>query len=170
MNTVVLARHAFVVLAATLCLIFASPARAQPQPSASHLAVAKELVNIVGATRQFDSIVTGVIVQIASNYLQSNSALAKDLNEIVELLVGEYLPRRDEMQNEVIRLYASRLTEQEIKDVLTFYKSPLGKKMLNESQYVLGESLNRADVWATKFREEVAVRLRAELKKRGHNL
>jgi hypothetical protein len=170
MNTVALARHAFVVLAASLCLAFASPTRAQQQPSASHLAAAKELVSVVGAARQFDSIVTGVIVQVASNFLQSNSALAKDLNETVELLVGEFHPRRDEMQNEIIRLYASRLTEQEIKDVLTFYKSPLGKKMLNESQYVLNESINRAEVWATKFREEVAVRLRAELKKRGHNL
>jgi hypothetical protein len=57
-----------------------------------------------------------------------------------------------------------------MKDVITFYKSPVGKKMLTESQYVLNESLNRAEAWAGKFREEVAARIRAELKKRGHNL
>ena len=170
MNTAVLVRHAVVVLAASLCLTFASPVRAQQQPTPSHLAAAKELVDTIGAARQFDSIVTGVIVQVASNFLQSNGALAKDLNEIVDLLVTEYLPRRAELQNEVVRLYASRLKEQEIKDVLAFYKSPLGKKMLVESQFVLAESLKQADLWAAKFREEVAARLRAELKKRGHNL
>jgi hypothetical protein len=170
MNTVAHIRHAMVVLAACLCLVFASSARAQQQPSASQLAASKELVEVVGASRQFDSIVTQVIVQVASNFLQSNPALAKDLNDIVELMVTEYLPRRLEMQNEVIRLYATRLTEQEIKDVLAFYKSALGKKMLIESQNILGESANRADAWATKFREEVGTRLRAELKKRGHNL
>ena len=170
MNTVAHVRHAIVILAAFLCLVVASPVRAQPQPSPSHLAAAKELVEVIGASRQFESIATQVIVQVASNFLQSNSALAKDLNEIVDLMVTEYLPRRAEMQNEIIRLYASRLTEQEIKDVLTFYKSPLGKKMLIESQNVLGESVNRADLWAVKFREEVGVRLRAELRKRGHNL
>ncbi len=170
MNTVVLVRGTFVVLAALFCLVFASPARAQPQPSASHLAVAKDLVEVIGASRQFDSIVTEVVVRVASNFLQSNPALSKDLNEIAELLVTEFLPRRVETQNDIIRLYASRLTEQEIKDVLTFYRSALGKKMLNESQHILNESMTRADAWAGKFREEVAVRVRAELKKRGHNL
>jgi hypothetical protein len=170
MNNVVLVRRALVVLAALLCLVFASPTRAQPQPSASHLAVSKELVDIVGAARQFDSIVSAVIVQIASNFLQANALYAKDLNDIVDLLVTEFLPRRAEVQNDVIRLYASRLTEAEMKDVITFYKSPVGKKMLAESQYVLNESLSRAEAWAGKFRDEVAVRIRAELTKRGHKL
>jgi uncharacterized protein len=170
MNTLVLVRSALVILAALVCLVQASPTRAQPQPAASHLAVAKELVDVVGAARQFDSIVSAVIVQVASNFLQANGAYGKDLNDIVDLLVTEYLPRRVEVQNDVIRLYASRLAEQEMKDVLTFYKSPVGKKMLTESQFVLNESLTRAENWAGKFREEVAPRVRAELKKRGHKL
>jgi hypothetical protein len=74
------------------------------------------------------------------------------------------------MQNEVIRLYAQRLTEPEIKDLLTFYKSPLGKKMLVESSYVVGEAIKKADVFSVKLREEVTVRMRAELKKRGKDI
>ena len=45
----------------------------------------------------------------------------------------------------------TRLTEQELKDVLTFYKSPLGKKMLVESQFVMGETIKRADAWAVEI-------------------
>ena len=170
MNIVGLVRYAFVVLAASMCLSFSSPARSQPQPTANHLALAKELVDIVGAAREFDSLVTGVIVTTASTYLQSNPTLAKDLNEVVELLVAEFLPRRGELQNEVIRLYAARLTEPELKDILTFYKSPLGKKMLVESSYVIGEAVKKADTFAAKLREEVVVRIRAEMKKRGRDL
>ena len=170
MNASVLVRSVCAVFVVSAGLVFAGPTRAQQQPSPAALASAKELVEIIGAAREFDPIVTGVIVQTATTYLQSNPALSKDLNDIVELLVSEFLPRRTELQNEVIRLYAQRLTEQEIKDALTFYKSPLGKKLLNESQYIVGESMKRADAWATKFREEVAGRIRAELKKKGHNL
>jgi hypothetical protein len=54
--------------------------------------------------------------------------------------------------------------------LIVFYKSALGKKLLTESQYVINEAVKRADAWAVKFRDEVAVRIREELKKRGHNL
>jgi uncharacterized protein len=167
MNIVALARYAIVVMAASMCLSFSSPVRAQ---SPSHLAAAKELVDIIGAAREFEPLVTGVIIASASQYLSSNPTLSKDLNEIAEQLVTEFLPRRGEMQNEVIRLYAQRLTEPEIKDLLTFYKSPLGKKMLAESSYVIGEAIKKADVFSAKLREEVTVRMRAELKKRGKDI
>jgi uncharacterized protein len=170
MNIVALVRYAIVVLAASFCLNFSSLSHAQPAPTASHLAAAKELVDLVGAAREFDPLVTGVIIQSASNYLQGNPSMAKDLNEIAEQLVTEYLPRKAEIPNEVVRLYASRLTEKEIRDVLAFYKSPLGQKMLTESQYVIGEAIKKADAFSAKLRQEVAARVRAELIKRGHKL
>ena len=169
MNFVVLTRYVCVVVVACSCLIFAGPARTQ-QPSPATLATAKELVDIIGAAREFEPIVTGVIVQTATTFLNSNPALSKDLNDIVESLVSEFLPRRDEVKSDIIKLYAQRLTDQELKDALTFYKSPVGKKLLTESQAILGETMKRADAWAAKFREEVAGRIRAELKKKGHNL
>jgi len=84
--------------------------------------------------------------------------------------VTEYQPRKNEIPNEVVKLYATRLTEQELKDALTFYKSPIGKKLLAESQFILTESVKRAEVWGMKLRDEVSVKIRAELKKRGHNI
>jgi hypothetical protein len=170
MNFVALVRHAIVVLAAVFCLNFSGASHAQPAPTASHLAAAKELVDLVGAAREFEPLVTGVIIQSASNYLQGNPAMAKDLNEIAEQLVTEYLPRKAELPNEVVRLYASRLTEKEIRDVLTFYKSPLGQKMLTESQYVISEAFKKGEVFAANLRVEVAAKVRAELIKRGHKL
>ena len=162
-------RSLCVALAAVALLLFAGPTRAQ-QPSANALAQAKELADIVGATREFESMPTAVIVQTASNYLQSNPALAKDLNEIAETLVQEFLPRRNEVPNEIVKLFAQRFTEQELKDAIAFYKGPLGKKLLTENSNILRESVKVADAWAAKFREEVATRLRAELKKRGKNI
>ena len=41
-------------------------------------------------------------------------------------------PRFGELTNEIARLYATHFTEQELKDILAFYTSPAGKKMLSE--------------------------------------
>ena len=155
------------LIAAAAFLAFASPARAQ---SPAALSTAKDLVDILGTARQFEPLVTGVIIQTATTFLQANPAFSKDLNEIVEILVTENLPRKNEIPNEIIKLYASRLSEQELKDLVTFYRSPLGKKFLVESAYVVDETVKRADAWSAKFREEVSARIRAELKKKGHNL
>ena len=169
MNAALHVRSLCVAIAASALLTFAGPVRAQ-QPSANAMAQAKELTDIVGATREFESIPTAVIVQTASTYLQSNPALAKDLNEIAEQLVQEFLPRRTEIPTEIVKLYATRFTEQELKESLTFYKSPLGKKLLAESGNILRDSVKLADAWGVKLRDEIATRIRAELKKRGKNL
>lgn len=169
MNAAVLVRSFCAAVVACALLAFALPVRAQ-QPTQNALNQAKELVDVIGAAREFDPLVTGVIVTAATTFLQSNPNLAKDLNTIVELLVVEYSPRKVELPNEIIRLYATRLTEQELKDSITFYKSPVGKKLLTESQFILSETFKRADAWSAKLREEIVVKIRAELKKRGHNL
>lgn len=169
MNAALHVRSLCVAIAATALLLLAGPARAQ-QPSANALAQARELVEIIGASREFQSVHTAVIVQTASQFLQANPALAKDLNEIAESLVQEYQPRRAEVSNEVVRLYATHFTEAELKDALTFYKSALGKKLLAESQNILRDSVKFAEAWAAKVREEVSTKIRAELKKRGKEI
>ena len=39
-------------------------------------------------------------------------------------------PRFAELTDEVARLYAANFTEQELKDILAFYKTTAGKKLL----------------------------------------
>ena len=68
------------------------------------------------------------------------------------------------------KVYANEFTEQELKDLVTFYKSPLGQKLLGERtagnpvQHVLYES------WAQKFAEVVNGQFRAEMRKRGKEI
>ncbi len=168
--------HIRFLLAAIVAAAFlnvAAPARAQT-PSANALAMAKEFVGIMGIGRQFEgvpnqleSITTRVILQSASLYLNSNPALMADLKDIVDALVPEYQARSAEMPAEIVRLYATHFTEAELKDLLVFYRSPLGKKLILENEAIGQLTAKRTDEWLGKFRQEVAERIRAELKKRG---
>jgi hypothetical protein len=72
--------------------------------------------------------------------------------------------------NEVAKLYASRFTEQELKDTLAFYKSPLGKKLLVEEPLILDQSMRNAQSWADRLSQEVIGKIRTEMKKRGHDI
>jgi uncharacterized protein len=145
-------------------------ADAQQQPSASAIATAKEVITAKGGAAIYDPIVPGVIEQAKSVFLQANPTLGKDLNEVTLKLRTEYAPRSAELMNEVAKLYATRFTEQELKDALAFYKSPLGRKLLAEEPNLLDQSMKNAQTWADKFSEEVIAKMRAEMKKRGHEI
>jgi len=94
--------------------------------------------------------------------------LQKDLNEIAQKMRTDLQPRFAEVINEVARQYAAHFSEQELKDILAFYQSPVGKKMLSEQPKVVNGSMQFAQDWANKLSTEVTAKMRDELKKRGH--
>src|SRR5436190_14691511 len=95
--------------------------------------------------------------------------MTRDIDAAAAQLRNEFAPRRIELQQELVRVYAQSFTEQELKDAIAFYKTPLGKKLIAEEPNVAEASMKKADEWAGKFAEEVVNRIRAELRKKGLN-
>ena len=161
--------RALSAVAVTIALLAAPAAFAQgPQPSAAAIATAKDLVEATGATALFSPLIAGVVEQSKLLYLQQNPMLQKDLNEIAQKMRTDLQPRFAEVINEVARQYAAHFSEQELKDILAFYESPVGKKMLSEQPKVVNGSMQFAQDWANKLSTEVTAKMRDELKKRGH--
>ena len=96
--------------------------------------------------------------------------MAKDLNEIADKMRTDLAPRFAELSDEMAKLYATHFTEQELKAILVFYKSPVGKKLLAQQPTVVDASMKFAQDWANKLSDEVIAKMREELKKRGHAL
>jgi hypothetical protein len=137
-------------------------------PSAAAMASARQLVTVTGATALFSPLVAGVVEQAKILYLQQNPALGKDLNEIAAQMRKDLQPRFKDVEEEVAKLYAEHFNEQELKEILAFYQSPVGKKVLQEQPKVVEGSMKYAQDWANKLSEEVTSKMRDELKKRGH--
>jgi len=155
-------------LLAVALIAFASAAHAQHKPSAAEMATANQLIKITGATNLFAPLIAGVIEQAKTPFLQQNPALAKELNEIAIKLRAELAPRFSEITNKVATLYATRFSEPELKAILAFYQSPVGKKLLAQQPRIIDTSMKFAQNWANKLSDEVITKMREELKKRGH--
>jgi uncharacterized protein len=140
------------------------------EPSAASMDAAKELITVTGATQLFAPLIAGVIEQAKLLYLQQDPGLGNDVNEIAGKMRSDLQPRFGEVSSEVARLYATHFTEQELKEILAFYKSPAGKKLLAEQPEVIDNSMKFAQDWATKLSDEVVSKMRDELKKKGHAL
>ena len=154
---------------AAACLASAGVARAQaPTPAA--IATARDLVVAKGGIAMFEPLIPGVIESAKNSFLPTNPQLGPQLNQVAAELRKEYEPKRNEILEEVATIYAQHFTEQELKDLVGFYRTPLGKKLLAQEPIALDQSLKAAQAWAVRFSDEVIERFKVEMKKKGYNL
>jgi hypothetical protein len=153
---------------ALTCLI-TTQVRAQ-QPSESAIATARELLEIKGANAMFTPLVAGVVEVTKNSLLATNPMLGKELNDVAARLKVEFTPRQVEIINEIAVLFARRFTEQEMKEIIAFFKSSAGKKYLVNEPVTMQEGMSRAETWSTRLSEQVMARFRAEMKTKGHDL
>ena len=150
-------------------MVVAGSAQAQQPPPAT-VALARELIALKGVNAMFDPLVRGVVERSKSVLLRSNPMVSRELNDVAAKLYAEFAPRIAEVRDNVARTYASRFTEQELKDALAFYKTPVGAKLIQQEPTILDQSMREAQSWGDKLSEEVISRMRAEMRKKGHEL
>jgi hypothetical protein len=157
--------------AGLLALVVAaiSPAQAQ-QPSPAMVALAKEIIIVKGGNSIYDPVIPQMIDRAKSIFMQSNPMLSKDLNEVAAKLRAELAPQTAALLDDGAKLYASKFTEAELKAILAFYKSPVGRKVTTQEPIILDESAAKMDAWGDKFAEDVIAKFRAEMRKRGHEI
>jgi len=168
-----LMRHMLGALVALALVGIAKPALAQAPakpPSPAAILLAKQIIELKGVNKLFDPLVRGVVEKVKDQFMQTNFMWAKDLNEVAANLKKEYAPRASELVDASARIYASHFTETELRQILAFYQSPLGRKMIVEEPKALDESMANAGNWGNNFSEEVIAKMRDEMKKRGHDL
>jgi len=165
------ARLGFAVLLGLAMLLGFAAVTAQAQnPTAGAVAAARELIQAKGGAAMFEPAVPGVVESTKNSFLPTNPNLSRELNDVAAQLRREYEAKKAELVYEVAIVYAKHFTEQELKDLVVFYRSPLGQKMLKEEPAALDESFKRAQDWTIEFVDVVMTRFRAEMKKRGHQL
>ena len=158
------------LVAVTIALAAPLPGAQAQQPTGNALLLAREIINVKGAAKMYDPVIVEVVDRTTGILMQTNPTLFRDLDEVATRLRKEYAPRVAELLNEVARLYAGRFSEAELKDVLAFYKSPAGQKTIQMEPAILDQSIRFSDTWASRFSEEVLVKIRAEMRRKGHNL
>ena len=161
---------AFIGLAA---LGFAKPAAAEPPapaPSPAALLIAKQIVEVKGVAAIFEPVVREEVERVRLALIQTNLMWTKDINDAAATVYRSYGPRGTEFVDGIARIYASHFTEAELNSLLAFYQSTLGRKMLAEEPKALEEIMSYAKKWGEGIAPDVMAKMRAELKKRGHDL
>ena len=122
------------------------------------------------ANAMYANAVPNLVEQTKNTLMQSNLNYQKDLNEVALIVAKNLAGREKEIGEGMAKIYANEFTEQELKDLVTFYKSPLGLKLLATEPRAIQFSMAYMNQWAQVFAEVVNGQFRAEMKKRGKEI
>lgn len=167
-----------IVPAACFALVLALgavPATAQQQaapatPSAASIAAAREILTLKNASAMYANAVPGMVEKVKGTLIGQNLNYQKDLNELAPIVTKQLAGREQEIGDGMVGVYAGEFTEQELKDLVAFYKSPLGQKLITNEPKAITLSMQVMNAWAQNFSEVVASAFRAEMKKRGKEM
>jgi len=164
---------ASLALALAMAALPAAAQQAAAPPKAASpgaIAAAKEILAMKNASAMYQNAVPNIVQQTKDTLLQTNLNYQKDLNEVAVIVAKNLAGREKEIGEGMAQIYASEFTEQELKDLVTFYKSPLGQKLLANEPRAIQSSMAYMNQWAQQFGEIVNGEFRAEMRKRGKQI
>jgi uncharacterized protein len=149
------------------------PAGAQvpaKQASPAAVAAAKEILAMKNASAMYANAVPSIVQQAKDVLVRANLNYQKDLNEVAVIVAQKLAGREKEIADGMAAVYANEFSEQELKDLVTFYKSPLGQKLLAAEPKAIQSSMAYMNQWGQSFTGTVNGEFRAEMHKRGKEI
>jgi hypothetical protein len=114
-----------ILLALLACVLAAAPVLAQQEePSPARMTAAREMMAASKVRETFDA----TLARMLSAQVQANPEM-QQYEQVMRDFFAKYM-KWDDMEPEFARVYAQTYTEQELRDLATFYRTPLGQRLV----------------------------------------
>jgi hypothetical protein len=150
-----------------------APAPAAPNPAPltpSHVEAGRQVVIGSGMARSYSIFVPQIVTQVRTNLTRQRPELVRDLEESLKEVQIQAAREEDQLTTVLGRMYASRISEAELKEIAAFFASPAGQRYVASQPVMLEDIYRTIQGWAQQMNEFIPNQVRAEMKKRGHDL
>ena len=151
-----------VLFAGVLVVASLSPAQAQTRE--------ETILEVIEATHlldQFRSMRELLPQFLEQQFAQTGATLSPVKMEIIkEITVDMYSDMEGEMMAMTIRLYENNFTQQELKDLLVFYRSETGMKLIDKTPDIMAQVLNETN----SLVEQLMPKMQQEMTRRFQEL
>ena len=155
-------------LLAALALATPGAADAQNATDPVALAKAKELLQVSNLIAMRDQMVALVEAQIAALVRDANPGQDDKVDHAVTDLIRPALRRRiPEYLDLAAGVYADHFTRAELEQLVSFYKSPLGQKLVREQGALVPDITKMSKAWINRVGNDVLKETAADFAKRG---
>ncbi len=165
-------RYRWMGLAAALVAAFVAgaPIDALAMDQAKHDDI-KELLQLAGILKRAQTMADAMLPGIWEVVRKANPDIPQSVLDHTAVIVRDELDKAlPELEEPIIAIYDANFTDDEIKTLLAFYRSPVGQKLTSQQPQMLQEGLAIGKVWGANIGQRVTARLRDELQKQGYKL
>ncbi len=152
-----------------LALLLIAPVRAQ-SPDAGSEAAAKELVTIIKVGDQFKTLLPIIFKQLKPAIAQNRPDVERDYDALVPVLQDKMMARITDLEGSIVSVYATNFSAAELHDLLVFYKTPTGQKLLEKTPLIAQQTMAAGRKFGEIAGAEAQQEMVDELRKKGHSL
>lgn len=151
-----------------LAFAVVTPAMGQaPKPvDPAALAQAKVVLEKSGSAAIGQQMATALLAAQKAKLEQANPGKTAEINEVVGIMQAEFAKQLPPMIDAIAAIYAQHFTTEELTQLVAFYESPVGRKMVKEMPQIMSETMTMAQTFAQKMAMEVMMKLQPEIEKR----
>ena len=145
----------------------AAPAAAPVQPTAAHLAAAKDVIQLSGLSRSFEFVVPQFMDQLRQTFATTRPEIMTELGNTLTQLRPEFEAQKNDLLTAASRIFASRMSEAELKEVATFFRSPAGQRYVAAQPQMMDDLFQEMQSWSRRLSDLMMTRTRVEMKKKN---
>lgn len=111
----------------------------------------KQLLELTGSGKLGIQMMNQMMSSFKNSYSKVNEQFWEDFKSEINA---------NDIENMILPIYDKYYTESDIDQLITFYNSPIGKKMINTMPLVMQESVSAGQNWGRQIGEKVLARLK----------
>lgn len=162
-----LAKFAFrALLMMTLAFAGVSSANAQ-ELSPSHLDLAKKYVEITDQNKIYEVTLIETGISTMRTIISQNPEITEDVSSAIGKVIEDYSTQKAQLFDQFARVYALRFTEAELREIVAFYETDVGKKLAEQNALANQELQTVMRVFQQNLNNEFYAKVRAELREQG---
>jgi hypothetical protein len=129
------------------------------------------LMQETGMLANMNRTVELMMPQVIGNLKKINANIPQAAwDDFARLGTEEFKKSLAELEEPIIAIFDKNFTDDEIKQLTVFYKTPLGQKVVTQMPVVMQQSAQLGQTWGAQVGARVAERIRAAAKQKGYEL
>jgi hypothetical protein len=154
------------IIASTLLLSICVSWAQTPSPEA--MTAARNLVTTMKLSDQYKALLPAILFGLRPALTQDRPEIERDYDATIPTIVEAFAPYYTAMVNDIATVYAKNFTVGELRDIETFYRQPVGQKLLEKAQALAQQSNQVGQDVSRKASEDLRARLTEALRQKGH--
>jgi len=147
-----------------------APAATAQELTPDHLDLARRYVELTDKGQVYETTLIETGIRTMRTIASQNPEITQEVSDAIGIVIEDYADEKTELFDKFARVYALRFTEEELREIVAFYESDLGQKLVAQNAEANQDLQNVMQVFQNNLNTEFFARVRAELRDQGLDL